>query len=112
MIQSHWLILCCYYHLITQAFLGGGYRLGAAPEEESAYVSGERRGAGGAGGNQQDVSVHPDGLFSVIVLYQVPLALWDTIVRVRHQFLHGGYLLDQITILMVLAAHNVSLLVS
>ena len=35
-----------------QAFGGGGYRLGAAPEEQSAYVSGERRGAN----NQQDVS--------------------------------------------------------
>ncbi|XP_053281066.1 NSFL1 cofactor p47 [Pleuronectes platessa] len=38
----------------AKAFLGGGYRLGAAPEEESAYVSGERRAAGG---NQQDVHV-------------------------------------------------------
>uniref|UniRef100_A0A0E9QQF7 SEP domain-containing protein n=1 Tax=Anguilla anguilla TaxID=7936 RepID=A0A0E9QQF7_ANGAN len=25
------------------AFCGGGYRLGAAPEEQSAYVAGERR---------------------------------------------------------------------
>ncbi|XP_034447205.1 NSFL1 cofactor p47 [Hippoglossus hippoglossus] len=44
----------------AKAFLGGGYRLGAAPEEESAYVSGERRGVGaggGGGGNQQDVHV-------------------------------------------------------
>ncbi|XP_060930384.1 NSFL1 cofactor p47 [Limanda limanda] len=38
----------------AKPFLGGGYRLGAAPEEESAYVSGERRAAGG---NQQDVHV-------------------------------------------------------
>ncbi|XP_064429079.1 NSFL1 cofactor p47 isoform X1 [Mirounga angustirostris] len=34
-------------------FAGGGYRLGAAPEEESAYVAGERRRHSG-----QDVSVH------------------------------------------------------
>ncbi|XP_062316318.1 NSFL1 cofactor p47 isoform X1 [Osmerus eperlanus] len=37
----------------ARAFGGGGYRLGAAPEEQSAYVSGERRGAN----NQQDVHV-------------------------------------------------------
>lgn len=36
----------------SQAFLGGGYRLGAAPEEESAYVAGESR----ASNSQQDVS--------------------------------------------------------
>lgn len=36
----------------TQAFFGGGYRLGAAPEEESAYVAGEKKG----GNSQQDVS--------------------------------------------------------
>lgn len=36
----------------TQAFFGGGYRLGAAPEEESAYVAGERQ----ASNSQQDVS--------------------------------------------------------
>lgn len=35
-----------------QPFAGGGYRLGAAPEEESAYVAGERRRHSG-----QDVSV-------------------------------------------------------
>lgn len=35
-----------------QAFVGGGYRLGAAPEEESAYVSGDRRSTG----SSQDVS--------------------------------------------------------
>lgn len=35
----------------TQAFFGGGYRLGAAPEE-SAYVAGERQ----ASNSQQDVS--------------------------------------------------------
>ncbi|XP_031422592.1 NSFL1 cofactor p47 [Clupea harengus] len=29
----------------AKAFVGGGYRLGAAPEEESAYVSGARRSA-------------------------------------------------------------------
>lgn len=32
--------------------MGGGYRLGAAPEEESAYVAGERRSSSSA----QDVS--------------------------------------------------------
>ncbi|KAM9751802.1 NSFL1 cofactor p47 isoform 2-T2 [Menidia menidia] len=37
----------------ARAFVGGGYRLGAAPEEESAYVAGERHG----GGSQQDVHV-------------------------------------------------------
>ncbi|KAL3063887.1 hypothetical protein OYC64_000249 [Pagothenia borchgrevinki] len=37
----------------AKAFIGGGYRLGAAPEEESAYVSGERRGPR----SQQDVHV-------------------------------------------------------
>ncbi|XP_069564481.1 NSFL1 cofactor p47 isoform X1 [Brachyistius frenatus] len=37
----------------AKAFVGGGYRLGAAPEEESAYVAGERRG----GNSQQDVHV-------------------------------------------------------
>ncbi|CAL9703688.1 unnamed protein product [Knipowitschia caucasica] len=37
----------------AQAFLGGGYRLGAAPEEESAYVSGVRRGHS----HNQDVHV-------------------------------------------------------
>uniref|UniRef100_A0A3B3ZNE4 NSFL1 cofactor p47 n=1 Tax=Periophthalmus magnuspinnatus TaxID=409849 RepID=A0A3B3ZNE4_9GOBI len=36
----------------SRAFLGGGYRLGAAPEEESAYVAGERH----ANSHQQDVS--------------------------------------------------------
>ncbi|KAL0595295.1 NSFL1 cofactor p47 [Plecturocebus cupreus] len=34
-------------------FAGGGYRLGAAPEEESAYVAGEKRQH-----SSQDVSVH------------------------------------------------------
>uniref|UniRef100_A0A3Q2E0T4 NSFL1 cofactor p47 n=1 Tax=Cyprinodon variegatus TaxID=28743 RepID=A0A3Q2E0T4_CYPVA len=37
----------------ARAFVGGGYRLGAAPEEESAYVAGERQG----GNSQQDVHV-------------------------------------------------------
>ncbi|XP_024149657.1 NSFL1 cofactor p47 isoform X2 [Oryzias melastigma] len=37
----------------AKAFLGGGYRLGAAPEEESAYVAGESR----ASNSQQDVHV-------------------------------------------------------
>ncbi|KAF7210412.1 NSFL1 cofactor p47 isoform X2 [Nothobranchius furzeri] len=37
----------------ARAFVGGGYRLGAAPEEESAYVAGERR----ASNSQQDVHV-------------------------------------------------------
>ncbi|CAK6977444.1 NSFL1 cofactor p47 [Scomber scombrus] len=37
----------------ARAFVGGGYRLGAAPEEESAYVAGERHGANA----QQDVHV-------------------------------------------------------
>lgn len=37
---------------MTQAFFGGGYRLGAAPEEESAYVAGEKH----ASNSQQDVS--------------------------------------------------------
>ncbi|KAJ0064467.1 hypothetical protein NL108_006859 [Boleophthalmus pectinirostris] len=37
----------------AQAFVGGGYRLGAAPEEESAYVVGERHG----NSHQQDVHV-------------------------------------------------------
>ncbi|XP_071391258.1 NSFL1 cofactor p47 isoform X1 [Centroberyx affinis] len=37
----------------ARAFVGGGYRLGAAPEEESTYVAGERRSSG----NQQDVHV-------------------------------------------------------
>lgn len=40
-----------------KAFIGGGYRLGAAPEEESAYVAGERHGSKG----QQDVSTDPEG---------------------------------------------------
>lgn len=35
-----------------QPFAGGGYRLGATPEEESAYVAGERRQ-----NSVQDVSV-------------------------------------------------------
>nr|XP_057907139.1 NSFL1 cofactor p47 [Doryrhamphus excisus] len=38
----------------AKAFDGGGYRLGAAPEEESAYVSGGRRDASTG---QQDVHV-------------------------------------------------------
>uniref|UniRef100_A0A3P9LDC9 NSFL1 cofactor p47 n=1 Tax=Oryzias latipes TaxID=8090 RepID=A0A3P9LDC9_ORYLA len=37
----------------AKAFIGGGYRLGAAPEEESAYVAGERR----ASSSQHDVHV-------------------------------------------------------
>ncbi|KAM6976724.1 NSFL1 cofactor p47 [Aplochiton taeniatus] len=37
----------------ARPFVGGGYRLGAAPEEESAYVAGERRAAN----SQQDVHV-------------------------------------------------------
>ncbi|KAM4609971.1 NSFL1 cofactor p47 [Polymixia lowei] len=37
----------------ARAFVGGGYRLGAAPEEESTYVAGERR----TSNNQQDVHV-------------------------------------------------------
>lgn len=37
----------------ARAFGGGGYRLGAAPEEQSAYVAGERRAAN----SQQDVHV-------------------------------------------------------
>ncbi|KAL4655418.1 NSFL1 cofactor p47-like [Arapaima gigas] len=37
----------------AQPFVGGGYRLGAAPEEQSAYVAGERRRSDGA----QDVHV-------------------------------------------------------
>ncbi|KAG7323082.1 hypothetical protein KOW79_012784 [Hemibagrus wyckioides] len=37
----------------ARAFVGGGYRLGAAPEEESAYVAGERRSSSSA----QDVHV-------------------------------------------------------
>ncbi|XP_008316522.2 NSFL1 cofactor p47 isoform X1 [Cynoglossus semilaevis] len=37
----------------ARAFVGGGYRLGAAPEEESTYVAGERR----ASSSQQDVHV-------------------------------------------------------
>ncbi|XP_041860744.1 NSFL1 cofactor p47 isoform X2 [Melanotaenia boesemani] len=37
----------------AKAFVGGGYRLGAAPEEESAYVAGERQ----ASNSQQDVHV-------------------------------------------------------
>ncbi|XP_073678765.1 NSFL1 cofactor p47 [Garra rufa] len=37
----------------SRPFLGGGYRLGAAPEEESTYVTGERRQSGSA----QDVHV-------------------------------------------------------
>ncbi|XP_059915107.1 NSFL1 cofactor p47 [Gadus macrocephalus] len=36
-----------------KAFVGGGYRLGAGPEEASAYVAGERRAAN----SQQDVHV-------------------------------------------------------
>ncbi|KAM3871809.1 NSFL1 cofactor p47 [Diretmus argenteus] len=40
-------------HSKAKPFVGGGYRLGAAPEEESAYVAGERRAAS----NQQDVHV-------------------------------------------------------
>lgn len=38
--------------LILQPFIGGGYRLGAAPEEESTYVAGARRQPG----SSQDVS--------------------------------------------------------
>ncbi|XP_014913773.1 NSFL1 cofactor p47 isoform X2 [Poecilia latipinna] len=37
----------------AKAFVGGGYRLGAAPEEESTYVVGERQ----ASNSQQDVHV-------------------------------------------------------
>ncbi|XP_036004615.1 NSFL1 cofactor p47 isoform X2 [Fundulus heteroclitus] len=37
----------------ARAFVGGGYRLGAAPEEESTYVAGERQGSK----SQQDVHV-------------------------------------------------------
>ncbi|XP_039869758.1 NSFL1 cofactor p47 isoform X2 [Simochromis diagramma] len=37
----------------AKAFVGGGYRLGAAPEEESTYVAGERQ----ASNRQQDVHV-------------------------------------------------------
>uniref|UniRef100_A0A8C2FX22 NSFL1 cofactor p47 n=1 Tax=Cyprinus carpio TaxID=7962 RepID=A0A8C2FX22_CYPCA len=37
----------------SKPFLGGGYRLGAAPEEESTYVAGERRQSSSA----QDVHV-------------------------------------------------------
>ncbi|KAM3617995.1 uncharacterized protein V6R79_013717 [Siganus canaliculatus] len=37
----------------ARPFFGGGYRLGAAPEEESAYVAGERQ----ASNSQQDVHV-------------------------------------------------------
>ncbi|XP_062871741.1 NSFL1 cofactor p47 [Trichomycterus rosablanca] len=37
----------------AKPFVGGGYRLGVAPEEESAYVAGERR----ASGSMQDVHV-------------------------------------------------------
>ncbi|XP_029362221.1 NSFL1 cofactor p47 isoform X3 [Echeneis naucrates] len=37
----------------AKAFVGGGYRLGAAPEEESTYVAGERQ----ASNSQQDVHV-------------------------------------------------------
>uniref|UniRef100_A0A8B9LID4 NSFL1 (p97) cofactor (p47) n=1 Tax=Astyanax mexicanus TaxID=7994 RepID=A0A8B9LID4_ASTMX len=37
----------------SKPFVGGGYRLGAAPEEESAYVAGERR----TSGSSQDVHV-------------------------------------------------------
>lgn len=42
--------------------MGGGYRLGAAPEEESTYVTGERRAAN----SQQDVSIDPDGPFVLV----------------------------------------------
>uniref|UniRef100_A0A674C3U7 NSFL1 cofactor p47 n=1 Tax=Salmo trutta TaxID=8032 RepID=A0A674C3U7_SALTR len=37
----------------ARPFIGGGYRLGAAPEEEPVYVAGERRAAN----SQQDVHV-------------------------------------------------------
>lgn len=37
---------------LSQPFAGGGYRLGATPEEESAYVAGERRP-----NSSQDVSI-------------------------------------------------------
>ncbi|XP_008295918.1 NSFL1 cofactor p47 isoform X2 [Stegastes partitus] len=37
----------------AKAFVGGGYRLGAAPEEESTYVAGERHSSN----SQQDVHV-------------------------------------------------------
>ncbi|KAJ8265241.1 hypothetical protein COCON_G00143400 [Conger conger] len=37
----------------ARPFVGGGYRLGAAPEEQSAYVAGERRASDGT----QDVHV-------------------------------------------------------
>ncbi|XP_034028018.1 NSFL1 cofactor p47 [Thalassophryne amazonica] len=37
----------------SKPFFGGGYRLGAAPEEESTYVAGERK----ASNSQQDVHV-------------------------------------------------------
>lgn len=37
---------------LSQSFAGGGYRLGATPEEESAYVAGERRP-----NSSQDVSI-------------------------------------------------------
>lgn len=34
---------CNLFACLLQPFAGGGYRLGATPEEESAYVAGERR---------------------------------------------------------------------
>ncbi|XP_076024072.1 NSFL1 cofactor p47 isoform X2 [Genypterus blacodes] len=40
-------------HSRAKVFGGGGYRLGAAPEEESTYVAGDRHGAN----SQQDVHV-------------------------------------------------------
>ncbi|KAK2825270.1 hypothetical protein Q7C36_019197 [Tachysurus vachellii] len=41
--------MCCEH----KAFVGGGYRLGVAPDEESAFVAGERRSLG----SSQDVHV-------------------------------------------------------
>lgn len=46
------LTVSCNFVPLLQAFVGGGYRLGAAPEETSAYVAGDRRSAS----STQDVS--------------------------------------------------------
>lgn len=45
---------------LLQPFAGGGYRLGATPEEESAYVAGERRH-----NSAQDVSINQFGVVNV-----------------------------------------------
>lgn len=82
-----WCAHVSFLSAVLQPFIGGGYRLGAAPEEESTYVAGARRQPG----SSQDVShlacacwshsrVERD-LLQWFVLYQqvhVVLKLWKS----------------------------------